>query len=117
MKHIFVSVSGGVAEVASSVPKGISVEIIDYDNLRDGPEDWSKLSVAAIKFVRRREPELERKMLYTIGYQVVAHGYDPDVMSLCEYVRRKLKIKLTVVQGLALMKVVKELERTRPSRD
>jgi hypothetical protein len=39
MKKIFVIVSGGVAEVCEdTVPQGYEVEIIDFDNIRDGDE-------------------------------------------------------------------------------
>jgi hypothetical protein len=40
MQRIFVVVRGGVAEVVeSTVPAGVEVEIIDFDNFAEAPEE------------------------------------------------------------------------------
>lgn len=57
-KLIFVVVRGGVAEVIeSTVPDGVEVEIIDYDNLAADPEEFNNLSAAAREQVRAWERE------------------------------------------------------------
>jgi len=64
MRNILVTVSGGVAEVVEeTVPKGMTVEIIDFDNLRD-EGDWAppKLSKAAMNFVERADEELAARL-------------------------------------------------------
>lgn len=46
MKKIFVTVSGGVAEVQEdTVPEGYKVEIIDFDNIEAGDEYPSQEAV------------------------------------------------------------------------
>jgi spore coat polysaccharide biosynthesis protein SpsF (cytidylyltransferase family) len=53
--HIFVSVSGGVAYVCDdTVPAGVAVEILDFDNLRELPQDANKLSPEARAYIARR---------------------------------------------------------------
>ena len=56
---ILVTVSGGVAEVVpETVPAGIAVEIIDYDNLKDGgATELAKLSKTARAFVAKEKRE------------------------------------------------------------
>jgi hypothetical protein len=51
---VFVVISGGVAEVVSeTVPAGMEVEIIDYDNLKaGGANELAKLSPAARVYVK-----------------------------------------------------------------
>ncbi|HEV2351496.1 MAG TPA: hypothetical protein VG028_16810 [Terriglobia bacterium] len=54
-QRIFVTVSGGVAYVCEdSVPSGIVVEILDFDNLREAPADMERLSPAARTYIRQR---------------------------------------------------------------
>lgn len=46
MKKIFITVTGGVAEVcADTVPEGFEVEIIDFDNIEEGGDYPSKEAV------------------------------------------------------------------------
>ena len=64
MRNILVTVSGGVAEVVEeTVPKGMTVEIIDFDNLRD-EGDWPppKLSKAAMDYVEKEDGELAARL-------------------------------------------------------
>jgi len=42
MKKVFVTVSGGVAYVVEeTVPIGYEIEIIDFDNIKDGGDERS----------------------------------------------------------------------------
>ncbi len=64
MRNILVTVSGGVAEVVEeTVPKGMTVEIIDFDNLRD-EGDWTppKLSKTAMDYIEREDGELAARL-------------------------------------------------------
>jgi hypothetical protein len=58
---ILVSVSDGVAEVIdSTVPKGIEIEIVNFDNLREsGREEFAKLSKAAQEYVLADDPDFQ----------------------------------------------------------
>lgn len=62
MKPILVVVKGGVAEVVEdTVPNGVTVEIIDFDNLEDlGDPTTPKFSRTAKKFIRQVDPDLAR---------------------------------------------------------
>jgi spore coat polysaccharide biosynthesis protein SpsF (cytidylyltransferase family) len=52
-KIIFITVSGGVAYVCEdTVPAGVRVEIIDFDNLNDSPDEHRRLSPEARAYVR-----------------------------------------------------------------
>jgi hypothetical protein len=55
-KTIFVTVLGGVAEVDSTtVPEGVEVEIVDFDELDEPETDYLKLlSVKARAYVKAR---------------------------------------------------------------
>ncbi len=47
-KVVFVTVSGGVAYICEdTVPPGIRVEILDFDNLAESPADYARLSAGA----------------------------------------------------------------------
>ncbi len=49
---IFVTVSGGVAYVCEdTLPPGVRVEVIDFDNLADSPREIDRLSPAAQAYV------------------------------------------------------------------
>jgi len=51
-KAIFVTVSGGVAYVCEdTVPAGIRVEIIDFDNLDESKDDYARLSGEALRYL------------------------------------------------------------------
>src|SRR5712692_4640381 len=52
-QSILIAVDGGVATVIdTTVPAGFEVEIIDYDNLKEAPEETiNSLSAAARKFI------------------------------------------------------------------
>lgn len=52
MKHIIISVSGGVAEVAVNETCGldVTVEIVDFDNLNEG-QSLEGFSEAARKYI------------------------------------------------------------------
>lgn len=54
--HILVSVEGGVAEVVdSTVPPGIEVEIVDFDNLKeDGSTTMARLSPEAQAYAKEQ---------------------------------------------------------------
>lgn len=64
MKSILVVVRGGVAEVVEdTVPNGVSVEIIDFDNLEDLSDPTTpKFSRTAQKFIEQSNPELARRL-------------------------------------------------------
>lgn len=64
MKTILITVRGGVAEVVEkSVPKGVWVEIVDFDNLEDlGGPVRPQLSRAARMFIRKVDKELAIKL-------------------------------------------------------
>lgn len=64
-KVIFVTVSGGVAYVCEdTVPAGIRVEIIDFDNLGDSAEEYAVLTPEAQAYVARHfTPDFVRKPL------------------------------------------------------
>ncbi len=50
---IFVTVSGGVAYVCEdTVPRGIRVEIIDFDNLAESADEHARLSPEATAYVK-----------------------------------------------------------------
>ncbi len=52
-KIIFVTVSGGVAYVCEdTVPPGITVEIIDFDNLKESVDEYARLSAEARAYVK-----------------------------------------------------------------
>lgn len=56
--HILVRVDGGVATVVeSTVPEGVVVEIVDFDNLRltakCNEDDWKYLSPEAKAFAKK----------------------------------------------------------------
>ena len=54
-KIIFITVSGGVAYVCEdTVPAGIRVEIIDFDNLKESADEYALLSRQAQAYVRGR---------------------------------------------------------------
>jgi spore coat polysaccharide biosynthesis protein SpsF (cytidylyltransferase family) len=56
-KIIFITVSGGVAYVCEdTVPAGIQVEIIDFDNLNDCPDEYGRLSPEARAYVETHFP-------------------------------------------------------------
>jgi hypothetical protein len=64
MRTILVVVSGGVAEVVDkTVPTGVSVEIIDFDNLQDlsGPI-VPTFSRAAQKYIKREDKHLAARL-------------------------------------------------------
>jgi hypothetical protein len=64
MQNILVTVCGGVAEVVEeTVPEGMTVEIIDFDNLRDEGE-WTppELSKTAMDYVERADGELAARL-------------------------------------------------------
>jgi hypothetical protein len=51
---IFITVSGGVAYVReATVPRGIRVEIVDFDNLNESAEEYSRLSPEAQSYVKQ----------------------------------------------------------------
>ena len=51
-KIIFITVSGGVAYVCEdTVPAGIRVEIIDFDNLNESVDEYARLSAEAQAYV------------------------------------------------------------------
>jgi spore coat polysaccharide biosynthesis protein SpsF (cytidylyltransferase family) len=51
-KIIFVTVSGGVAYVCEgTVPVGVRVEIIDFDNLNESVDEYARLSPEAQAYV------------------------------------------------------------------
>lgn len=53
-KTIFVTVLGGVAYVCEdTVPSDVRVEIIDFDDLNESPQEGEKLSEAAKAYVRK----------------------------------------------------------------
>ena len=53
-KQIFVTVSGGVAHVCDdTVPPGVRVEIIDFDNLRESSDEMELLSFEARAYIVR----------------------------------------------------------------
>lgn len=50
---IYVTVWGGVAYVCEdTVPRGVQVEIIDFDNLQDSAKEYYRLSPAAQEYVK-----------------------------------------------------------------
>ena len=52
-KVVFITVSGGVAYVCEdTVPTGVRVEIIDFDNLNESAEEYAWLSAEAQAYVR-----------------------------------------------------------------
>lgn len=54
-QRIFVTVSGGVAYVCEdTVPSGMAVEIVDFDNLRESPAELERLSPEARAYIARR---------------------------------------------------------------
>ena len=54
-KAIFITVSGGVAYVCEdTVPAGVRVEIIDFDNLNESADEFARLSPEAQAYVRER---------------------------------------------------------------
>jgi hypothetical protein len=56
---VLVSVSGGVAEVIdSTVPKGIEVEIVDFDNMKDTEPGDLRMSEAAWEYLRTDDPRM-----------------------------------------------------------
>jgi spore coat polysaccharide biosynthesis protein SpsF (cytidylyltransferase family) len=59
-RRILILVDGGVAYVVEdTVPKGIEVEIIDFDNLRDFDTSLPpRLSKQAFKYLQRENKEL-----------------------------------------------------------
>ena len=64
MRNIPVTVCGGVAEVVEEIiPKGMTAEIIDFDNLRDEGE-WAppKLSKAPMDHVESVDEELAARL-------------------------------------------------------
>jgi spore coat polysaccharide biosynthesis protein SpsF (cytidylyltransferase family) len=49
---IFITVSGGVAYVCEdTVPAGVRVEIIDFDNLKESADEYTRLSPEAQVYV------------------------------------------------------------------
>ena len=53
-KIIFITVSGGVAYVCEdTVPAGVRVEIIDFDNLNDSADEYGRLSPESQAYVRK----------------------------------------------------------------
>jgi hypothetical protein len=58
--RILIVVEGGVADVVErTVPKGIEVEIIDFDNLRDlDPRLPPRLSKDALEYIRSEDKSL-----------------------------------------------------------
>lgn len=53
-KTIFVTVLGGVAYVCEdTVPSDVRIEIIDFDDLNESPQEVDKLSEAAKAYVRK----------------------------------------------------------------
>lgn len=64
MKPILVIVRGGVADVVEdTVPNGVTVEIIDFDNLEDLSDPTTpKFSWTARKFIERTDPQLARRL-------------------------------------------------------
>lgn len=49
---IFVTVAGGVAYVCDdTVPPGVRVEIIDFDNLKESSGEYARLSKEARRYV------------------------------------------------------------------
>ena len=67
METILVVVRGGVAYVVEeTVPKGIEVEIIDFDNLQE-PEDFNdptipKFSNTAMNYIDRTDKEVAARL-------------------------------------------------------
>ena len=67
MKTILVVVRGGVAYVVEeTVPKGIEVEIIDFDNLQE-PQDLNdptipKFSITAMNYIERTDKEVAARL-------------------------------------------------------
>lgn len=52
-RTIFITVRGGVAYVCDdTVPPDTTVEIIDFDNLEESPEEYLKLSPKALAYVK-----------------------------------------------------------------
>jgi hypothetical protein len=60
MKTILIAVKGGVAYVVDeTVPKGIAIEIIDFDNLEDlGDPTTPKFSGTARKYIEKTDKSL-----------------------------------------------------------
>ena len=60
MQTILIIVSAGVAEVVEkTVPRGMSVEIIDFDNLQDLSGPFTpKFSRLALKYIEREDKHL-----------------------------------------------------------
>ena len=63
MGSVLITVQGGLAEIAER-PKGVEVEVIDLDVLREGADDdvttyWrSRLSSKGRRYVKRKFPQL-----------------------------------------------------------
>jgi spore coat polysaccharide biosynthesis protein SpsF (cytidylyltransferase family) len=52
-RPVFITVSGGVAYVCDdTVPAGIRVEIIDFDNLKESANEFARLSPEAQAYVK-----------------------------------------------------------------
>lgn len=64
MKTIIVAVKGGVAYVVEeTVPRGISVEVVDFDNLEDLSDPTTpKFSVAARKYIEEVDEQLATQL-------------------------------------------------------
>jgi hypothetical protein len=64
VRNILITVSGGVADVVEkTVPKGIRVEIIDFDNLQDLSDPTTpKFSNAAQKYIEGEDKKLAARL-------------------------------------------------------
>ncbi len=57
IRHAFVTISGGVGEVAES-PEDVKIHLIDYDNITEDPaiaKEW--LSDLELEFIRKNDPD------------------------------------------------------------
>lgn len=64
MKHIIVAVKGGVAYVVEeTVPRGVTVEVVDFDNLEDLNDPTTpKFSATARKYIKDVDEQLAIKL-------------------------------------------------------
>jgi len=61
-KTILITVSGGVAEIASRIPKGIDVDILDFDNLKDTSPGDAILSDVEWSYLKKNCPNEYKRL-------------------------------------------------------
>jgi len=70
-QKIYIEVSGGCYQSATSVPKGWAVKVIDWDNLlgdfADTAEEWKRLDVETREFIKVNYPDDVRNILIRLS--------------------------------------------------